>query len=100
MGFDCQLHRIGAIQYSLDVGNGLVESEYLHLFVGQWNGEPVPAADEVCQWRWSAPSAIDALIVRQPARFTAWFPLVWPNVRRSLDVGAFSPTKSIGAIPP
>src|SRR5262245_20586930 len=31
MGFDCQLNRIGAIQYSLDVGNGLFEREYLHL---------------------------------------------------------------------
>ena len=49
MGFACELHRIGAMQYSLDVGNGLVEREYLHLFVGQWNGEPVPAADEVCR---------------------------------------------------
>ena len=93
MGFDCQLHRVGAIQYSLDVGNGLIEREYLHLFVGQWNGEPVPAPDEVCGWRWSAPPAIDALIARQPSRFTAWLPLTWPHVRHALHVGAFSPTK-------
>jgi isopentenyl-diphosphate delta-isomerase len=99
MGFVCQLHHIGAIQYSLDVGNGLVEREYLHLFVGQWNGEPVPAADEVRRWRWCATSAIDALIVTQSARFTAWFPLAWPHVRHSLQVGAFNPTKSIAAIP-
>lgn len=84
MGFECQLQRIGAIQYSLDVGNGLVEREYLHLFVGQWNGRPEPAADEVSQWRWCAPSAIDALIVTQSSRFTAWFPVVWPHVRDSL----------------
>jgi isopentenyl-diphosphate delta-isomerase len=84
MGFDCPLHRIGAIQYSLDVGNGLVEREYLHLFVGQWNGEPAPAVDEVSQWRWCAPSALDALLVTEPSRFTAWLPLTWPHVRRAL----------------
>ncbi len=54
MGFDCQLHRVGAIQYALDVGNGLVEREYLHLFVGRWNGQPEPAMDEVSRWRWCA----------------------------------------------
>ena len=91
MGFACRLHRLGAIQYSIDVGNGLVEREYLHLFAGQWNGQPVPAAEEVCQWRWCEPSAIDALIVSQPARFTAWFPLAWPYVRHSLQSGVFSP---------
>jgi len=93
MGFDCRLHRIGAIQYSLDVGNGLVEREYLHLFVGRWNGQPVPAVDEVSEWRWSATSAIDASIVTQSMRFTPWFPLAWPPVRQTLHAGAFSPTK-------
>ena len=94
MGFECPLHRIGAIQYSIDVGNGLVEREYLHLFVGQWNGKPVPDAAEVCGWRWCATSEIDALIAAQPARFTAWFPLAWPHVRDSLPAGVFSLTKS------
>jgi isopentenyl-diphosphate delta-isomerase len=87
MGFACPLHRIGAMQYSLDVGTGLVEREYLHIFVGQWNGEPVPAADEVCRWRWCAISEIDDLIVTQPARFTPWFPLAWPHVRHALREG-------------
>ena len=99
MGFDCPLQHIGAIQYSLDVGNGLVEAEYLHLFVGQWNGQPEPAADEACAWRWCAPSALDALIARQPSRFTAWLPLTWPQVRQALHVGVFSPNMSIAAVP-
>lgn len=84
MGFDCHLHRVCAIQYSLDVGKGLVEREYLHLFVGRWNGQPVPAPDEVSAWRWCAASAIDASIATQPARFTAWFPLSWRPVRHAL----------------
>jgi len=92
MGFDCQLNHIGAIQYSLDVGNGLFEREYLHLFVGHWNGQPEPAADEVCAWRWTARSAIDALIARQSSRFTAWFPVAWPHVKPAVDAGEFSPT--------
>jgi isopentenyl-diphosphate delta-isomerase len=94
MGFECELHRVGAIQYTLDVGSGLVEQEYLHLFVGQWNGKPVAAADEVAAWRWCASSAIDALIRRQSARFTAWFPAAWPHVRHSLAEGVVSPATS------
>jgi isopentenyl-diphosphate Delta-isomerase len=96
MGFDCQLHRIGAMQYSLDVGSGLFEREYLHLFVGQWNGQPEPAADEVSEWRWCAPSDLDASIAAHASRFTAWLPLTWPRVRHALQDGV---SKSIGAMP-
>ena len=99
MGFDCDLLRIGAIQYALEVGNGLVEREYLHLFVGQWNGQPAPAADEVSDWRWCAPSAVDASLATQASRFTAWLPLTWPHVRQALQAGVFSPTKSTAGMP-
>jgi hypothetical protein len=57
----------------------------------------VPAADEVRRWRWCATSAIDALIVTQSARFTAWFPLAWPHVKHSLQVGVLSPANSLAA---
>jgi len=99
MGFDCQLHHIGEIQYSLDVGNGLFEREYLHLFVGQWNGQPEPAVDEVSEWQWCAPSVLDTSLVTEPSRFTAWLPLTWPRVRQALQVGVFGPTLSIAAMP-
>jgi isopentenyl-diphosphate delta-isomerase len=86
MGFDCQLREIGPIQYSLDVGNGLVEREYLHVFVGEWNGRPEPAVDEVSEWQWCAPSAIDAALATQASRYTAWFPLTWPHVKHALHL--------------
>lgn len=90
MGFACELRSIGAIQYALDVGSGLVECEYTHLFVGHWNGEPVPAVDEVSEWRWCAASAIDEAMMTQAAQFTAWFPLCWRQVRHSLDAEVYS----------
>src|SRR5262249_12633326 len=84
MGFTCQLRGVGEMQYALDVGSGLFEREYLHLFVGHWNGQPVPSIDEVSAWQWCTPAALDDLISTQPARFTAWFPLAWQRVRHAL----------------
>jgi hypothetical protein len=39
------------------------------------------------------------LIVTQSARFTAWFPLAWPHVKHSLQVGVLSPANSLAAMP-
>ena len=73
MGFHCPLEHVSAIVYRADVGGGLVEYEYDHLFVGRWSGEPRPDPAEVAEWRWVPIDRLRADVARYPRRFTYWF---------------------------
>ncbi len=42
MGIECALRPAGTVSYSLDVGNGLREDEFNHVFVGLFSGDARP----------------------------------------------------------
>ena len=73
MGFDCPLEPAGSLLYQAQVGGGLVEHEYDHLFLGRWTGTPSPAPGEVDAWRWVPVAQVRAEIEELPGRFTYWF---------------------------
>ena len=52
MGIDCALEPAFAFTYRAEVGGGLVEHEYDHVFLARYDGDPAPSADEVDGWRW------------------------------------------------
>jgi isopentenyl-diphosphate delta-isomerase len=75
MGIDCKLVPMHSLIYRADVGNGLVEHEFVHIFSGVWHGpitaDPREAEDHA--WRTLADLQLD--IAEHPQRFTAWFRL-------------------------
>ncbi|MDX1675957.1 MAG: isopentenyl-diphosphate Delta-isomerase [Longimicrobiales bacterium] len=73
MGFTCPVDRVAALTYRAEVGGGLVEHEYDHLFVARWDGVPSPDPTEVEDWRWIALAELRAELDRTPERFTYWF---------------------------
>lgn len=73
MGFSCPVDHVGELVYRADVGGGLVEYEYDHLFVGCWSGRPDPDPAEVADWRWAPLDELKAEVARHPRRFTYWF---------------------------
>jgi isopentenyl-diphosphate delta-isomerase len=75
MGFDCALAPAGAFVYRADVGRGLREHEYDHVFIGRHDLPPAPDADEASDWRWQSPESALAEAEEYPERFTTWFPL-------------------------
>ena len=87
MGFDCPLEPAGALVYRADVGGGLVEHEYDHLYLGRFDGEPVPAPEEASAWRWVDPGALRREVAERPERFTPWFRLAL----RDLDARGLLP---------
>src|SRR5215207_6915560 len=70
MGFDCELTPIGAFLYRADVGGGLHEHEYDHVFVGRHDADPDPD-----------PAEAD----RSPETFTPWFPLALREMRKERE---------------
>ena len=75
MGFDCALTPVRAFVYRTEVGGGLLEHEYDHVFTGRHDADPVPDPAEVCEWRWQRPEAALAEAEAHPERFTPWFSL-------------------------
>lgn len=73
MGFRCALERRTEMIYRADVGAGLVEHEFDHIFVGTFDGDPRPHPDEVSEWRWMASADLRAHVAASPERYTPWF---------------------------
>lgn len=73
MGFDCDLQPVAAFEYRLTLAEGLVEYEYDHVFLGRYDGEPVPNPEEVEAWRWASPDSVLADRTAHPHMYTGWF---------------------------
>jgi isopentenyl-diphosphate delta-isomerase len=80
MGVSVPLTPLLRYTYRAELGNGLIEHEVDHVFIGRFDGVPVPDPDEVSEWRWIAPEALDAEIALAPGTFTAWLRLLLPEV--------------------
>ncbi|MCZ7595131.1 MAG: isopentenyl-diphosphate Delta-isomerase [Hyphomicrobium sp.] len=75
MGFSCPLVPLGALIYRAEVGGGLIEHEYVHLFTGRWCGAVTPHPDEAEAHAWRTLSTVQTDVAAHPDRYTAWFRL-------------------------
>jgi isopentenyl-diphosphate delta-isomerase len=73
MGMSCFLTELYAFVYKADVGAGLVEHEFDHVFTGTSNATPRPNLDEVMEFRYVRVEDIVAEVSENPAAFTPWF---------------------------
>jgi isopentenyl-diphosphate Delta-isomerase len=85
MGFDCPLKPIFTFTYRTDFGNGLIEHELDHVFLGYFDGTPTPDPSEVEDWRWMRVDAIAEDMVRRPEAYTYWFKHIFNRVVDALD---------------
>ena len=90
MGIDCALEPAFAFVYRAEVGGGLVEHEYDHVFVGRWEGAPSPDPGEVEAWAWARPDEVLACMDADPDAYTPWFRLLMhhPRLRGALEAAA------------
>jgi isopentenyl-diphosphate delta-isomerase len=75
MGIECELRAAFSFIYRADLGNGLVEHELDHVFIGTFAGTPKPAALEVQAWAWASLSALAKDCETNPGHYSAWLPL-------------------------
>jgi len=59
--------------YRADVGNGLIEHEFVHAFVGYTDIVPTPNPDEVCEAAFVSLGQVIQLSHQDPSRFAPWF---------------------------
>jgi len=72
MGFDCELKEIFSFIYKVKFNNDLFEHEYDHVFIGKFNGEPIPNPEEVDEWKWVDMEELKKDIEKNPDSYTYW----------------------------
>lgn len=90
MGIDAPMAPAFAFTYRAEVGGGLVEHEYDHVFLATWEGDPTPDPAEVEEWRWISPAALEDEVARDAGAFTPWFRTIlaraeWPALAYPSD---------------
>jgi isopentenyl-diphosphate delta-isomerase len=80
MGFDCQLKEISSFTYKVKFSNDLFEHEYDHVFVGEFNGQPIPNPEEVDDWKWVDLVELKKDIQENPDQYTYWFKIALDKV--------------------
>jgi len=84
MGFNCALIEIDAFKYRTDFDNGLIEHEYDHILTGTYDGYIVVNPKEVADYKWISFEEIDSLLNTEKEKFTFWFHLAYPLVKKWL----------------
>lgn len=87
MGIEAEPVPVLRFVYRADVGGGLVEHEYDHVFVARWEGEPRPDPAEADGWRWAPLAEVAADAVRDPEAYTPWFRILLaePRLLRAVE---------------
>ena len=80
MGFTTQLRKIFDFVYKSDVGNGLTEYEFDHVFAGEYDGSVVINPDEVMAYRFENIADVAESVNKDPEKYTVWFKEALPRV--------------------
>lgn len=89
LDFEVPLEPLGSMLYRADVGGGLVEHEYDHLFLGRYARPVQPVLTEASDARYVLLTDLEDWMRKRPEDFTQWFHLAMPRVTqelRNLDV--------------
>src|SRR5690348_15297983 len=82
MGFETDLEKVFDFVYRAEFENGLIEHEFDHVFVGEYNGEVKASDCEVMDYRYSSIQDISHSIKNHPKEYTAWFRLAFPRIEK------------------
>lgn len=73
MGIDTNLIWLFNHRYNVELDNTLIENELDYVYLGNFDGTPVPNVLEVDDWRWAPIDELDNEIKYNPEHFTPWF---------------------------
>lgn len=80
MGFDCGLTELFSFVYHTKLENNLFEHELDHVFVGIFDGRPIPNLKEVDDWKWMSIDSLERDVGENPDHYTHWFKLILNRV--------------------
>ena len=72
MGLVATLTEVFTFLYQADVGNGLIENEFDHVFLGVSNENPNPNPTEVSDWNWVSVEDLKQGLISNPEEYSSW----------------------------
>ena len=87
LGIVCPLSFCLSFVYRVDVGGGMIEHEFDHLFTGVSEGPVIPNPYEVEEAAWWTEAEIAKSLEREPQLFTPWFPLIFGHINGTTRPG-------------
>jgi isopentenyl-diphosphate delta-isomerase len=72
MGLVTTLTEVFTFSYQANVGNGLIENEFDHIFFGISNQNPNPNIAEVSDWNWVTMEDLEQELITNPEEYTPW----------------------------
>jgi isopentenyl-diphosphate delta-isomerase len=85
MGFDCEFSEAFSFLYKADVGEGLIEHEFDHVFIGKSEKKPFINEQEVSDWKYMIMEDIRTDMDQNPDRYTVWFKIAFDEVEEYLN---------------
>ncbi|MCE1202139.1 MAG: isopentenyl-diphosphate Delta-isomerase [Bacteroidia bacterium] len=80
MGMRCEMRKAFDFIYKADVGQGLTEHEFDHVFVGTTDLEPEINKEEVADWKYMLVSEVAASMEAHPEQYTVWFRIAFKQI--------------------
>ncbi len=85
MGMQCRLTFQFKFTYCAAFDNGLTEHEIDHVYYGISNHEPVKNPREVKAWKYISLADLQADMLKNPEKFSAWLNICLPQIVNSLN---------------
>jgi len=85
MGIKVNLKKLFTFKYKSSFTNGLTEHEYDHVFIGRYDNDPVPNADEVSEWKWVSLKELKKDVKDNPDNYTEWLKICLDKVINNID---------------
>ena len=73
MGMQCEIREVFSFIYKAEVGQGLIEHELDHVFIGISDDTPIINSAEVESWKYDTVDNICEDIAQHPDNYTVWF---------------------------
>ena len=86
MGLVAILTEVFTVLYRVDVGNGLTENEFDHVFLGVSNQNPNPNPTEVSDWSWATIEKLKQELIRSPEEYSPWLRYIFSEVARRVQL--------------
>ena len=86
MGFDCEMKEEFTFKYKANVGEGLTEHEFDHVFIGTFDGLPEVNKEEVNNWKFILMDDVLNDMEDDPDKFTIWFRIAFDEVERHFRI--------------
>lgn len=94
MGMQCEIREIFSFVYKADVGQGLTEHEFDHVFAGFTDDCPIINPEEVADWKYISLVELKQQMNAEPEQFTIWFRIAFAEVEKFLLGTGFDKMKS------